>query len=46
MEKLAMVLKKNFLRYYHFFSMISFLYRGKKIKSYNKVLKDMNVLMA
>ena len=39
MAKLATALKKDCTRYYHLFSMKSFIYRGKEIKGHNMVLK-------
>ena len=38
MAKLASVLRKDFPRYYHLFSMRSFMYRGREIKGHNRVL--------
>ena len=38
MAKLAIALKKDFSRYYHLFSMRSFIYRGKEIRGHNMVL--------
>ena len=38
MAKLSSALKKDFPRYYHLFSMRSFMYRGKEIKGHNMVL--------
>ncbi|MBY0581082.1 MAG: hypothetical protein K2P53_05325, partial [Rickettsiales bacterium] len=39
MAKLASALKRDFPKYYHLFSMTSFIYRGKEIKGHNRVLK-------
>ena len=39
MAKLAIALKKDFPKYYQFFSMTSFKYRGKEIHGHNRVLQ-------
>lgn len=39
MAKLAIALKKDFPKYYHLFSMTSFIYRGEEIHGHNRVLK-------